>query len=83
MWPHEAHNSIRRLAEERNLAYLGLVVVSLCAARREDIGIKRGPRADERLATALEAIPEQDGKWYRVHREIICLRRWGKDHAAS
>lgn len=80
---HEAHNFTRRLAEERDLASLGLVVVSLRTARREDIGRERGLRADERLATALEAISEQDGKWYRVDREIISLRRWSKDHTAN
>lgn len=80
---HEAHDFTRRLAEERDLASLGLVVVSLRTARREDIGRERGLRADERLATALEAISEQDGKWYRVDREIISLRRWSKDHTAN
>ena len=44
----------------------------------EDIGIERGPQADKKLPAAIEAIPEEDRKWYRVSREIVSLQCWSK-----
>lgn len=44
----------------------------------EDIGIKRGPHVDRKLPAAIEAIPEEDRKWYRVSRETVSLLNWGE-----
>lgn len=44
----------------------------------EDIGIKRGPRADRMLPAAIENVPQEAREWYRVNRKTISMREWNK-----
>lgn len=42
----------------------------------EDIGIRRGPQADRKLPAAIDSIPKEARKWYRVNRETVSMREW-------